>query len=281
MVKKQSENVIVRMGNMPLILTAPHGGLKKPQNIPDRVGNGSSILGDLYTRDIAEGIEKAIHKHYGNVRPYIVLNQISRRKADMNRSLKEGTETELGEQLWIEYHGHIENCIQQVSKQFNYAILIDIHGNKYINTTNACFYLYFLGHTHVDNMIELGYLLRPEELELEEVNDIIREKSSIKSLVKRTFMEPQETIHLLGDLVMANSQFFVTPSSYIPVSHNPLYFSGGFTTQNYNNKVDVIQVEIPKTIRHDVNNRTHFINTFSSALIKLLDEHYLGMSSKL
>lgn len=131
LISSKKDNVIVRTGNLPLIITAPHGGLRKPESMPDRVRNGSLVLGDMYTQDIAEGIEEYIQKHYKNAKPYIVLNQISRRKADMNRSLKEGTESAEGEAIWIEYHQHIENCIQKVLKQFSYGIMIDIHGDKH------------------------------------------------------------------------------------------------------------------------------------------------------
>jgi N-formylglutamate amidohydrolase len=48
----------------------------------------------------------------------------------MNRALKEGAETEKGEQVWLEYHHHVENCIQQVLKQFDHGIIIDIHGKE-------------------------------------------------------------------------------------------------------------------------------------------------------
>jgi hypothetical protein len=133
-----------------------------------------------------------------------------------------------------------------------------------------------IGHTHADNMVELGYLLRPEELHVE---NTIKDKSSIQSLVNR--LGPKEAIQLLGDLMTNSSLLVVTPSSKTPVPQNTFYFSGGFTTQNYKDNIDVIQVEIPKDMRYDQNNRTEFINTLGYSLIKLLDKHYLHQSSKL
>lgn len=138
-----------------------------------------------------------------------------------------------------------------------------------------------IGHTHADNMVELGYLLRPEELQTQ---SFIKERSSIKSLITRSrYLEPEEALHMLGDLMSySTSKLLVTPSSAIPVPQNALYFSGGFTTQNYHDdNIDTIQVEIPRSLRFDVENRTHFVNTLSLSLIKMLDNHYLTPPSKL
>lgn len=120
--------VYSKLGNLPLIITAPHGGLLKPESIPNRIGDGSSVLGDMYTKDIALGIEQFIIEHYGDAFPHVVANDISRRKADPNRSMEEGTETEAGEQVWKAYHGRVKESVESILKTNLCGLLVDIHG---------------------------------------------------------------------------------------------------------------------------------------------------------
>lgn len=132
--KKYKGNFILEFGTLPLIITAPHGGWERPSSIPDRVRNGSLILQDLYTKEIAEDIYSEITRHYGQS-PSVVVNLISRRKADPNRPLDEGSETEKGKKIWLDYHKHIKEAIQALHKQHNYGLLIDIHGIDYVFTS--------------------------------------------------------------------------------------------------------------------------------------------------
>jgi N-formylglutamate amidohydrolase len=122
-----SSNVIFKPGLLPLVITAPHGGWKRPTTIPDRVKNGSLVLTDLHTAEIAQDICERIEQHYGHL-PHLVVNTISRRKADPNRDIDEGTETEGGRHIWIEYHSRIKDAIEALHRRHSFGLLIDIHG---------------------------------------------------------------------------------------------------------------------------------------------------------
>ncbi|GAN09094.1 N-formylglutamate amidohydrolase [Mucor ambiguus] len=262
--------VYSKSGNLPLIITAPHGGLSRPESIPNRVEDGISVLNDMYTKEIALGIEQFILDHYGNDAPHVITNDISRRKADLNRSLEEGTETEAGEQVWKAYHNRVEKSVKSVLRMNFCGLLVDIHG-----------------HTHSSGMIELGYLLSPGELRSDKIrmDQAILEKSSIQSLAKRQLKNkaPHRFLSLFGDLIMKSSknQISVLPSSAIPSPHDEDYFMGGFTTQHYHNYwngLDVIQVEIPKHLRWNETNRQHVIKAISLAIINMLDQYYIHHS---
>ncbi|CAO3606702.1 unnamed protein product [Mucor fragilis] len=262
--------VYSKLGNLPLIITAPHGGLLKPESIPNRIGDGSSVLGDMYTKDIALGIEQFIIEHYGDAFPHVVANDISRRKADPNRSMEEGTETEAGEQVWKAYHGRVKESVESILKTNLCGLLVDIHG-----------------HTHSSGRIELGYLLSPDDLRSDRVrlDQAILEKSSIQSLAKRRLKitEPHRFLALFGDSIIESSanQISVLPSSTLPSPPDADYFVGGFTTQHYHNYwngLDAIQVEIPKHLRWNEKNRQHAIRVISLAIIKMLDQHYIHHS---
>ncbi|KAL9558214.1 hypothetical protein PS6_001383 [Mucor atramentarius] len=253
--------VYSKVGNLPLIITAPHGGFLKPESIPDRTRNGSAILGDMYTKDIALGIEQFVTNHYRNAAPHIIANDISRRKADPNRSLEEGTESEAGEKVWKEYHNRVKDSVERVLEANICGLLVDIH--------------------------ELGYLLSSYELRSDKIrlDQAILEKSSIQSLAKRRLRNkaPHRLLRLFGDSIMKSSknQISVLPSSIIPSPIDADYFMGGFTTQyyhNYWNGLDAIQVEIPKHLRWNEKNREHVIRALSLAIIKMLDDYYINCS---
>lgn len=123
-----TRNVIVKRGALPIVLTAPHGGLDRPSSIPDRKSQGNLLLADMQTKEIAEAVGSGIHNHFKYAAPHMVLSKISRRKVDLNRSLEEGTESENGEKVWQEYHGYVQEAIDNVLKDHQYGILLDFHG---------------------------------------------------------------------------------------------------------------------------------------------------------
>lgn len=143
------------------------------------------------------------------------------------------------------------------------------------------------GHTHPSGMIELGYLLSPDELRSDaaRLDQAILEKSSIQSLAKRHLENkaPHRFLGLFGDSIMKSSrnQISVLPSSTLTSPDDKDYFMGGFTTQHYHNYwngLDVIQVEIPKHLRWNDKNRQHVIRAISLAIIHMLDHYYIHHS---
>ncbi|KAI8643154.1 hypothetical protein BD408DRAFT_465095 [Parasitella parasitica] len=256
-----------KSGNLPLIITAPHGGLSKPAAIPDRTRDGSLLLADMHTKEIALGIGEIISDHYKSA-PHVISNDISRRKADVNRSLQDGTETEASEKVWREYHHRIQCSVESVLNSNRCGLLVDIHG-----------------HTHSNGVIELGYLLSRDELQSSsaQLHQAVLEKSSIQPFAKRhcKTTTSQPPLYYFGDSIVASSsknRIAASPSSHLPIPLDANYFIGGFTTQryhNYWNGLDVIQVEIPKHLRLDEKNRRHVIKVLSLSIISMLDQYYV------
>lgn len=123
-----TRNVLIQRGSLPIVITAPHGGLDRPSSIPDRKQEGNLFLADMKTKEIAEAVGRGIHDHFKYAAPHMVLSKISRRKVDLNRSLKEGTESKNGEKVWQEYHGYVQEAIDSVLKEHQHGILLDFHG---------------------------------------------------------------------------------------------------------------------------------------------------------
>ena len=74
-----------RQGNIPLMIIAVHGGSLDPDWIKTRTCDEATIVKDSYTKEVALKIESQL-KIYG-YNPYIVLNDLHRKKLDLNRSL--------------------------------------------------------------------------------------------------------------------------------------------------------------------------------------------------
>jgi hypothetical protein len=66
----------VQYGNMPLIISVPHGGVENPSTIPDRTCPNIVTSTDLKTIELANAIDSVCKADYG-FQPY--LNQLSKK----------------------------------------------------------------------------------------------------------------------------------------------------------------------------------------------------------
>ena len=257
-----------RKGDIPLIIVAPHGGDLKPNWIENRDCDGSVITKDLYTLDIAFQIENELVKM--GYKPFIVFAKIHRIKLDLNRSLKTShCEDDTSNELWQLFHDQIFTFRQEILKNYDRGLLIDIHG-----------------HGHPIQRIELGYLLDNEKL-----NKLSRDESSIQhgETSINSLIENHPENKQLGDLIfgdnalgtlLSKNGFPTVPSSIDRApEHNEPFFSGGTNTKNYGSKsqngVDAIQLELNRNgIRQDIQDRERFSKVFANILIDYLKFHY-------
>src|SRR3954454_139854 len=77
-----SELVDARAGTLPLLLSAPHGGIEQPEGVPERT-TGLRRL-DGRTRLLAEQLVPRLELLLGGS-PYVVLARFHRRYLDANR----------------------------------------------------------------------------------------------------------------------------------------------------------------------------------------------------
>lgn len=259
-----------RAGNLPIIISAPHGGSLEPNSIPDRMCVGCVLEKDSWTKPIAEGMYDELLSRTGCY-PHVIINLLHRKKFDANRDIGDAADGNLTvEDAWYGYHEFIESAKEQVVADYGKGIFLDIHG-----------------HAHPIQRIELGYLLSKEELKLEdsELNlpSLIQE-SSIKSLVSDNVQNHSHSELLRGTnsfgTLLVNMGFPSVPSisDPFPEGSDP-YFSGGYNTQRHGSrdneeKIDAIQLELNQDIRFVDSTRTSLISSLARTIIEFYDLNY-------
>jgi len=118
----------VGLGKVPIVLSCPHGGYKKPKNIPDRL-NGVQIP-DKNTYVLAKRIIQVLKEK--NINIFYILSKIHRKKVDLNRPPRsfvafEQSSNEARE-IHQYYHMKIQDLAQKCLDIYNKCLFIDLHG---------------------------------------------------------------------------------------------------------------------------------------------------------
>jgi hypothetical protein len=205
-------------GDLPFILSAPHGGRLKPENIPDR--KEGTFAFDVGTQELARAVAKEIHEQTGHW-PHIIVCRISRRKIDCNREIVEACAGNRdAEAIWHDWHRFIGGAREQVIRDFGRGLYIDLHG-----------------HGHKVAQLEMGYLHTAQDYDLsdEELSQPQHiAKSSLRAMAalnRRPYAELVRGDFALGTLLMERG-FPATPSKQRPDPVAP-YFTGGYNTVRY------------------------------------------------
>jgi len=261
-------------GNIPVIISAPHGGYLEPADIPDHSCSGCVLVKDAYTLELANELAAAITAQTGCY-PHIIINLLHRKKLDANRDIEEAADgNAVAEQAWYEFQGFIDSAKQQTAAGFGKGLYIDLHG-----------------HGHTIQRIELGYLHTAAELQLPDsvlnTNTYIN-GSSIKNLVISNLTNQTHAQLLRGNFALGtllqNKGYPSVPSAGIPY---PLpgepYFNGGYNTarhSSYNGgTIDGIQMECNSGIRLTTAARLAFADSLATALNQYLEQHYFPFYS--
>ncbi|MEE2937899.1 MAG: BPL-N domain-containing protein [Planctomycetota bacterium] len=122
--------VTVERGDLPIILTAPHGGTDSIPNVPRRLGEGVSkfsSLSDVGTAQLGIRLADAIERKFGK-RPYLVVAHFHRRYIDANRPTDLAFEVKPATKIYNRYHEAIVKARHEVAERWGHGLLLDIHG---------------------------------------------------------------------------------------------------------------------------------------------------------
>jgi N-formylglutamate amidohydrolase len=259
-------------GDLPLIISVPHGGSLEPTEIPNRTCATCTTVKDANTRELGIALHAAIKNAFGCA-PHLIISNLHRKKLDPNREIAEAAQAiPAAELAWREFHEFINAAKKAVSDQHQRGLLIDLHG-----------------HGHAIQRLEIGYLLDTLDLRLSDVSLSAPQQvnsSSIRRLVgdNRGRLKMAQLIrgpYALGSL-LAEANYPSVPSAamWSPSLGEP-YFNGGYITRIHgsqdNSAIDALQIEANFTgVRDLASNRSNFAVELASALKTYLTQHYFA-----
>jgi N-formylglutamate amidohydrolase len=92
-------------GDLPFILSAPHGGTLQPAELADRTYG--TFATDSNTEDLARRVRTEVQNRVGHI-PHIVICRIDRDKIDANRDILEGAQGDPNTEIaWNEFQNFI------------------------------------------------------------------------------------------------------------------------------------------------------------------------------
>lgn len=258
----ENNYILFNQGELPIILSAPHGGDKMPDDIKTRTKGVFDK--DDYTLELTLDIIEEFKKQTSKT-PYAVLATISRKKVDINRAKDEAYEDEKASLPYNTFHNYIIESKNEVSKNFGKGLYIDIHGQS-----------------HPKAYLEFGYLLVNDVLKL--YNTELEEhqsKSSIATLSnfsKESFTDQLKGPHSMGSL-MCNEGYDSIPSVKLPYATDGNYFEGAYDTIRYGSLdkgvISGIQIEFPYlNVRDTKEHREKCAKAFVKSIIRFMQIHF-------
>jgi N-formylglutamate amidohydrolase len=126
--------VISRLGTLPIILSAPHGGSSVMAGIVPRVAAAGLTkfvtARDERTAELTELLAAALEREMAGS-PFVVIAKFERRIVDANRAAKDAY-TPPGDngpqQIYDAYHRELTAAATDVARIWGHGILIDVHG---------------------------------------------------------------------------------------------------------------------------------------------------------
>ena len=256
-------------GDLPIILSAPHGGRLTPDEIPDRT-YGTTVTDDN-TYELTKTIMDTMVARFGG-RPHVILCRLKRTKLDANRdSVEAAQDDKYALRAWQEYHYYIGVAKKKIETDYGSGLFFDMHGH---GKNPDGFY---------DLRNWLGYLLSGSELDLSDVvlnTNSFKNESSIRALVdssSSSFIEVLRGGNSFG-AILDSLGFKSVPSVNDPGPNGMRYFSGGYNTDRHGSKnggmISAIQVEAPKPgIRENQTTWSKFSSAFVSTIYIYYTRH--------
>ena len=243
-------------GELPLVISAPHGGALMPESITTRTYGVRDA--DANTQDLARRIAAEIRKKTGRQMD-LIISHLHRSKLDPNREIKEAAQGDAAaEKVWAEYHAFIDQALAAAVARHGRAFLIDLHGQA-----------------HKDIRVELGYMHSAADYAQPEGtlnSQAFAEKGTLKLITNLHSDVPYTDIltgpQSLGALIEERG-FPATPSPRMPVPSEP-YFRGGYTVFRHvkaEKNIAGLQIEANRIrLRDTPENRQRFAESLVSAL---------------
>lgn len=124
-------------GDLPIILTAPHGGRAEVPGVAAREGKGIPrfvATTDARTDRLTEALADSIAKKTGK-RPFVLIARFDRKFIDANRPPESAYESEQAKPVYDAYHDALATLRKQVVDRWGSGVVLDIHGQGLASDT--------------------------------------------------------------------------------------------------------------------------------------------------
>lgn len=137
----EAPGITVSSGNLPLLIVAGHGGklalsgaeIRQQDKVDDP---DFLLLGDTKTVELATDLAGAVEQEAGEGRrPSLIINQIHRRYADVNRKPQQSSHDPVGIAHHAAFHDAVHEELSRLVRLHGWALLLDIHGQSRYPTT--------------------------------------------------------------------------------------------------------------------------------------------------
>jgi hypothetical protein len=257
-------------GDLPIIISAPHGGTLNAAELPDRTFG--TFATDLNTQELARSISDSLFA-LTQKRPHIIICRLARVKLDANREIVEAAQgNRLAQRAWYEWHAYIRAAEDRVTTLSGRGLYMDLHG-----------------HGHEIKRLELGYLLSDDELRLPDatlLGSAFANASSIRELVSSSGSNLPQLLRgefSLGAMFEQRGYPAVpSPSQPFPLVVDGVeeeYFSGGYNTEvhgsMFGGKISGFQLEAHRVgVRDTELNRGAFSGAIARVFEQYMQQHF-------
>jgi N-formylglutamate amidohydrolase len=213
--------VLAHAGDLPILLTAPHGGRMSVPGAP--LGKRGITTTDGLTFEMTEALARHLQSRLGR-QPYVVAARFSRKYIDANRAEAEAFDSPAAKPAYDAYHGRIRSFILQIRERFpGGGLLIDIHGQS-----------------EDPGVVHRG----------------TRDGATTAALLRRHGPDAVGgPSSLLGVVQAKGFKVFPPPGAPIGLPPEDRRFRGGYTVHAYGSRsaegLDAIQIEVGRDLRRD------------------------------
>lgn len=250
-------------GDLPLVLSAPHGGDLRPDELPDR--EQAVAVADTWSLEYTLAVADVIYQLTGR-HPHVVINHLQRVKLDANRDLAYGAQASPeAQQAWHEFHDFLDLAESSAVEQCGRGLYLDLHTNG-----------------QAGGWIQLGYgipagdlLLSNEELDrpAHVAESSLRSLSNVSGEGLSALLRGADS---LGGL-LADRGYRAVPSNFVPWPHGITYYDGGYNVVRHGSRngggVDGIQLETSMDYVRPENLQT-YTRVLGEAILSFMEIHY-------
>jgi len=268
-------------GELPIILSAPHGGWEQPAGLVERDHGCSNStqctythecpikddkncritrVTDSYTRDLTLEVREELYNLTGAY-PHVIIMELKRTILDANRDIYNGAYgVPEVEAVWTEYHRAID---QSKSAIQGLGIFFDMHGQS-----------------HDDGWVEIGYLISGSNLDQGVLDPATTSIKSLASTVSERGVSFPSLVRgesSFGGLLQKHG-YKVIPSPQHPTRAGGKYYSGGYNTKVHGSRdggdIDAIQIESHSSQRFDSALRQKYAHALACTMTSYMNINY-------